>query len=49
VAVAALGLDEQTAAVVRAQAARVLEQNLRLALRHFAQDDDEVGVVLQAG
>jgi hypothetical protein len=41
----ALCLDEQAVAVVGAQTARVLEQDVCFALAHFAQDDDEVGVL----
>jgi predicted RNA methylase len=38
--VTALGLNEEFAAMARAKASRVLEEDIRLALRHFAKDDD---------
>jgi hypothetical protein len=44
-AIPALALNEQAVAVIRAQTACVFKQHVGLALVHFAQDDDVVGVL----
>lgn len=43
--IAALGLDEQAVAVVRAQTARVFEEHVGFALAHFAEDDDVIRIL----
>lgn len=44
-AVSALGFNEESVAVVRAQTPRVFEEHVGFALGHFAQDDDVVWVL----
>lgn len=44
--VTTLGLDEELAAVARAKAACVFEEDVRLALRHLAKDDNVLWVLL---
>ena len=44
--VATLSLDEELAAVARAKAACVFEEDIRLALRHLAEDDNVLWVLL---
>lgn len=43
--VSAISFNEQSVAVVRAQATRVFEQYVGFALGHFAQDDDVVWIL----
>jgi hypothetical protein len=43
-----LRLNEQLTAMTRAKAARVLEEDVSLALRHFAEDDDVFWVLWYA-
>jgi hypothetical protein len=40
-------LDQQARGTARAQAARVLEEHIGLALVHFAEDDDVVAIGLR--